>query len=128
MITRFSLIREKSIKRVHHFLVPQKNIYTNNWKNIPCIQESLHSSGGFLFSYQQTSGKMFLHSLALSCPFLTSFLTPIQVLTDQIIICRSIGYVGFSFWSHVHWGLHERQRNNWTVGIVRAQCMYEYIM
>lgn len=73
-------------------MVSQKNIYTNNWKNIPCIQESLHSSGGFLFSYQQTSGKMFLHSLALSCP-LMSFLTPIQVRTGQIIICRSIGYV-----------------------------------
>lgn len=82
-----NLLREYTI-----FLVSQKNIYTNNWKNIPCIQESLHSSGGVLFSYRQTSGEMFLHSLALSSPFM-SFLTPIQVRTGQIIICRSIGYV-----------------------------------
>ena len=36
-----NLLREYTI-----FLVSQKNIYTNNWKNLPCIQESLHSSGG----------------------------------------------------------------------------------
>jgi len=85
-----NLLREYTI----FFLVSQKNIYTNNWKNLPCIQESLHSSGGGggLFSYRQTSGEMFLHSLALSCPFM-SFFTPIQVRTGQIIICRSIGYV-----------------------------------
>lgn len=30
-------------------------------------------------------------------------------------------------WSHMHWSLHERQRNNWTVWIVRAHCVYVYV-
>lgn len=79
--------------------------------------------GGFYFHINRQVEKCSFIPLRFHVHFVMSFLAPIQVLTGQIIICRSIGYVGYSYWSHVHSGLHERQRNNWTVGIVRAQCI-----
>lgn len=95
MITRFSLIHEKSIKRVHHFFWFHRKTFTQIIeKTYPVSKNHFIAvgEGRGLFSYRQTSGEMFLHSLALSCPFV-SFLTPVQVRTGQIIICRSIGYV-----------------------------------
>lgn len=97
MITRFPLIHEKSIKRVHHFFFwfHRKTFTQIIEKTYPVSKNhfiAVGEGGRGLFSYRQTSGEMFLHSLALSCPFM-SFFTPIQVRTGQIIICRSIGYV-----------------------------------
>lgn len=67
------------------FLVPQKNIYTNNWKTYPVSKNHFIAVGGFIFSYRQTNGKCSCVSLRLPLPRTDSHC--------QIIICRSIGYV-----------------------------------
>lgn len=64
-----NLLREYTI----FFLVSQKNIYTNNWKNIPCIQESLHSSGGFFIFISLDKWK---NVLAFPCAFMSIYVFP----------------------------------------------------
>lgn len=116
-----NLLREYTI----FFLVSQKNIYTNNWKNLPCIQESLHSSGGGGEGVIFISTDKWRNVLAFLCAFMS-----IYVFLHPHTSSHWSDYhlqIHWLCWSHMHWSLHERQRNNWTVWIVRAHCVYVYV-